>query len=347
MANNNKIKVTILLFVAISIISFLLFQLIKIYINFNSNYAYKMALEYSIPALTLSENNYATIEDMILSTIGINTNKPYEIIKGEIASLSNNSYSFQGSEANDIKNDESFTLKNSDINLGNNTSSNNSSNLPSSDIKVYDPNLKRTNMSIKPQILIYHSHTTESYVPFGPDNMDPTKNICAVGDELAKELEENYNISVIHDKTIHNAVEYTESYLRSGQTLSKYLKQYGDFQMIIDMHRDSLQSKSPDTIRYNGNNVAKFMFVMAKANPHYSKNISLVNSLIGISNKDFSGLCNGIYYYNVGTDYFNQSKSNNAFLIEIGCDKNSLTEAKATAKYLARIIAEQLKKSYN
>jgi stage II sporulation protein P len=84
---------------------------------------------------------------------------------------------------------------------------------------------------------------------------------------------------------------------------------------------------------------------MSRANnPHYNKNIALVNSLINIANKDFKGiLCDqNLYIYEHGSNSFNQSLSNNAFLIEVGCDQNELSEAKATAKYLARIFAEQI-----
>ena len=68
-------------------------------------------------------------------------------------------------------------------------------------------------------------------------------NVVGVGDVLANELEENYGISVIHDKTNH-CISYNDSYTRSGETVDKYLQEYGDFKMIIHLHRDSLDDKS-------------------------------------------------------------------------------------------------------
>jgi stage II sporulation protein P len=174
--------------------------------------------------------------------------------------------------------------------------------------------------------------------------MDPGKNVCAIGTVITNELENNYGIATIHDTTVNNEVAYTKSYERSGETLDKYLSKYGDFKMVIDIHRDSALDKKSDTMMVNGENIAKFMFVMARKNPHYDKNIALVNSIMNIANKDFPGICNGIYYYDNGTNFFNQGKSNNAFLLEIGSDMNTMDEAKATGKYIARILAEKINK---
>ena len=92
----------------------------------------------------------------------------------------------------------------------------------------------------------------------------------------------------------------------------------------------------------NGENISKFMLVMARKNPHFDKNMAMANSVIDTSNKLFPGLCKGVCYYNYGTRYFNQDKSNNAILMEIGADINTSDESKATGKYVARIIAEVL-----
>jgi stage II sporulation protein P len=233
----------------------------------------------------------------------------------------------------------------SDISTENNNSKsqdiNNNSNI---DVNVYNSALKLKTIGQTPRVLIYHSHTCESYAPGPIDTFDESVNICSVGDELEKELEGGYNIYTLNDKTIHDAYGYIDSYKRSGVTLSKYLKKYGDFDLIIDMHRDSIDDKKVVTTKINSENIANIRFVMAKQNPHFSKNIKLVNSLISISKNLFPGFCRDTYYYNVGMDFFNQAKSNNAVLVEVGSNVNTTTEAKASAKYLARIIAEYIAK---
>ncbi len=208
--------------------------------------------------------------------------------------------------------------------------------------KAYDPKLKKSLNQTKPEVFIYHTHTTESYGGGKADSFDEGQNVCAVGDELAKELEKNYGISVIHDKTVHSTM-YTQSYTRSGETLNKYLNKYGDFKLIIDLHRDSVSDKKAVTTTINGENVAKIMFVMAKKNPHFNNNNKIVEHMMETSKNLFPGFTRTPMYYNTGTRFFNQDKSNNAILIEVGANTNTIDEAKTSSKYIARLIAEYLK----
>lgn len=125
--------------------------------------------------------------------------------------------------------------------------------------------------------------------------------------------------------------------------MDKYLSQYGDFKLVVDLHRDSsYDGKHPESVIINGVSAAKTMFVTAKNNPHYQKNVDVVNKLIGISNKDFPGLCKGNLEYNHGIYCFNQTKSNNSVLIEVGNESNTITETKTTGKFLAKVFAEYI-----
>ena len=286
-----------------------------------------------------------SLKSGILNYIGINLKQPDEILKREISYLKvdNNSIAYNTKDGGTVS-VSNFNLKDSDITK---SSSNNNLNLPDQNSQVYDPKLKKNIDNSKPEVLIYHSHTTESYGQYGPDNLDPTKNVCAVGDELAKTLSNDYGISVIHDTTIHNVLAYNSSYDRSRETLNKYLSKYGDFKMIIDIHRDSDPNKNNVTTNINGQNLGKFMFVMARNNPHFNNNMALVNSLLDTAKKNFPQLLikaddYGLYYYNHGKGAFNQDTSNNAFLLEIGSTPNTLDEAKGTSKYIARMIAEYI-----
>ncbi|CAM2845553.1 stage II sporulation protein P [Hathewaya histolytica] len=197
----------------------------------------------------------------------------------------------------------------------------------------------------KPQVLIYHSHTHEGFIPGKPQENNNEYNIVAVGETLKNNLEQNFNVNVIHDKSVHDTT-YTRSYQNSGATLSKYLKQYGDFDLIIDLHRDSLNSKEPVVCKVNGENAARFMFVVATENPKYATgNKKVVENLVNISNKNYPGLIRGksIFAYRRGMGYYNQNKSSNSVLIEMGAQCNNISEVKNTAKYLSPIIAEYLK----
>jgi len=357
--DNKSILIFSILIIAMTVFMFIIFwDKVNVSSDKHGNGLYSEVVNYTVPLIKVTNshneaaaNNTLSMGNSILAYLGIDLTHPDVIMKKEISYLKNDNFSLvSGNKDNSFKTSvDAFNLKDKDITKNDDTSNStrDASNLDSQNNKgqVYDPKLKKTIDSSKPEILIYHTHTTESYDPYGPDNINPTENVCAVGDEIAKNLQDDYGISVIHDKTIHNATDYNGSYVRSSKTVAKYLQQYGDFKMIIDLHRDSLDSKKPDTISINGENVARFEFVMSVANnPHANKNMALVNSLVNITNADFKGLmCNeDIDIYQHGNNSFNQSMSNNAFLIEVGCDKNTLNEAKGTSKYIARILAQQL-----
>lgn len=200
-------------------------------------------------------------------------------------------------------------------------------------------NLKKPLNSANPEVLIYHTHTTESYIEDGPDTDNEEYNVVGVGDILAEELEKNYGISVIHDKTNHS-MSYLKCYERSNETVKKYLEKYGDFKLIIDVHRDSIENKSAPTAMINGENVAKVMYVNAENSTRYNKNKDLAQFFNNRTEELYPEMSRGIYTYPRGKNAFNQSLSDNSLLIEFGFNLNTSVEAKNSAKGMARIIAE-------
>lgn len=311
---------------------------------------YSSILDYTAPVLqcNLSQEekigNQEFFTNSILNLLGINSKKSLSIVGKEMSYLkADENYEIALNSGSEVGRDpenvlDKFTLSQDQV-FEETTEAVSNSNIKTS--PVYNPKLKKE-LSPKPEVLIYHTHTCESYKPNGINTMDKTQNVCAVGEELKKELQEKYGISVIHDTTVHDAAAYAQSYDRSEVTLNKYMKEYGDFKLIIDLHRDSVENKKAVTASINDENVAKFMFVMAKKNPHFDKNMKIVNNMIKVSNKLYPGFSKGIFYYNYGRKFFNQAVSNNAVLIEVGSHINTVDEAKASSKYLGRIIAECL-----
>lgn len=318
--------------------------------NIKRNMVYVQILNYAMPvvkATSFSEDDMAengfSISQTALQMIGFNLNSPISVLGREMAfiGLSNLSSKYEPNvDFNQFKLDDKQVSKESDKSEPN---SNENLNLENKVVNLYDPKLKKAINTNKPEVLIYHTHTSESYKPGNAISTDNTQNVVAVGDVLVNELQSNYGISAINDKTVHDKEAYTQSYARSVVTLDKYLNNYKDFKLVIDLHRDSVDDKKAITMKMNGENVAKFSLVMARKNPHFDKNMALANKMIETSDKLFPGFCRGVIYYNYGTRYFNQDRSNNAVLIEVGADINTSDEAKSSAKYIARIIAECLK----
>ncbi len=322
------------------------------------NYFYVRVINHTLSLVKSSstEEEYINSENGMkiatLSFLGIDILNPISIITKEVAYLNKNegntdlntsNYNDQGGNLN------TFILnpfKLEDEQVSKSEAKGEESNQVA---KLYNPDLKKALNNAKPEVLIYHSHTSESYKSSGADTsktsstMDQTKNVCAVGDVITEELEKKYGIAVIHDKTVHDKGDYNGAYKKAGATLDKYLKEYGDFKLIIDLHRDSVDKKEVTT-KINGENVARFMFVVTEKNPRYVKQKHLIDSMIKISNKLFPDLLRNreIYAYDWGIGFYNQNRSDNAVLLEVGSNSNTIEEAKNTGKYLARIIAEQI-----
>ncbi|MCB2292551.1 stage II sporulation protein P [Clostridium algoriphilum] len=292
---------------------------------------------------TKQQDNSENSTDLVaLSFLGVDILNPISIVVKEIAYLD------KSETSTDISNSETFSIN--PFNLDDKQVSKSDVKATNVVANLYNPSLKTTLNNAKPRVLIYHSHTSEAYATSDNDlskteaSLDKTRNVCAVGDVMADELEKKYGISVIHDKNVNDTGNYNRAYKKSGVTLDKYLKVYEKFDLIIDLHRDSVENKNSVTTKINGSNVAKFMFVVTDKNPKYDKQKKLINSMIAISNKLYPGLVRGnpIYVYHWGMGFYNQNRSDNALLIEVGTYTNTVQEVKNTGKYLSRVIAEQL-----
>lgn len=331
------------------ILTFRAFNVINKYSE-RGGLAYVQLLNYSMPVVeeqVYEEEAYAenklTLKKVIAGALGLNNISTYSIVGSEISLFKNINIPGVATTSKisfftpfKISEDSIDKLTDEDLAQLNAVS------------EAYDPSLKRVLDESKIRVLIYSTHSHEGYSEIGSaarwnsDNED--FNVLGVGDVLAKELEDGYGISVIHDKTIHDN-DYNVCYDRSQETLQSYLNQYGDFDLIIDLHRDSAADKKLVTANINGQNLARMMFVTTVNSSRLEANAALANNLAGISNNLFPGLMRNkaIYHYEFGgINGFNMSFSDNTVVWEVGANVNTSVEAKLTAKYMARIIAEYL-----
>lgn len=314
------------------------------------NYAMPLVKSTALNDDDMAEYDFS-IRDEFLKLLGIDVSNPLSVVGREL-SVFNSTGTKQASEEGKISFSlNPFKLSESSIIKNQEPSNSPPENTPAPVVNIsqlYDPKLKKTLNASKPEVLIYHTHTTETYSPYGIYDMDENKNIVSVGEVITNDLEKNYGISVIHDKTIHNPKLQLDAYNRSRKTLETYLDKYKDFKLIIDLHRDSVENRSVMATKMNNNNLAKFMFVIGVGNKNKDKNIAVSKKLSSISQSLFPGLIRagngadyGLYYHRPGTR-FNQDENPNAVLIELGSQVNSLDEAKTTGLYLSRIIAEYI-----
>lgn len=210
--------------------------------------------------------------------------------------------------------------------------------------------------SAEPQVLIVHTHTTESYEPytrsyydedFPSRSKDPSHNMVAVGEVLANTLADN-GISVLHDGTIHDYPAYTGSYDRSEETIRAALEEYPSIKIVIDLHRDAMLdadgSRIAPTIEIDGKSAAQFMIIAGCDDgrfnmPDYIENFKLAALLQNSAELMYPGLARPVLF-----DYrnYNQHITTGSLLIEIGSHANSLEEALYTAELLGESMAAAL-----
>ena len=212
-----------------------------------------------------------------------------------------------------------------------------------------------------PKIMIYHSHTRES---FQQDPSDPYKeasseafrtndlshSVVKVGEALAQRLTER-GIAVLHDTTNHEAAGYNSSYAQSLKTLKAQKAAHSSLQMFIDLHRNGYNTKSKakadqEVVTINGERVAKVMVVIGtgegtvggfREKPKWKENASLAIKLTNKVNELYPGLAKEVLYKR---GRYNQHISTNSILIEVGSNLTTLAEADRSSKYLAEAISQ-------
>ncbi len=209
--------------------------------------------------------------------------------------------------------------------------------------------------SEQPQVLIVHTHTTESYEPYSRSYYDtdfPTRtrdsdhNMIAVGEVLAQTLAAN-GISVLHDGTVHDYPSYTGSYDRSEVTIRAALEQYPSIKVVIDLHRDAMTE--PDGTRIapvaeiDGRNAAQFMIIAGCDDGRFNMPNYMENYMLAALIQNFSGAMYPTLARPVLFDYrnYNQHITTGSLLIEIGSHANSLDEA----LYCAELLGESMSKA--
>lgn len=204
-----------------------------------------------------------------------------------------------------------------------------------------DSQQEEVKVSGDPQVIIYHTHSTESYMPYKESNYHRTVEegtVRDVGNVLETELKKR-GINVIHDKTVHDRPSYTASYGRSRNTVQSLMKKYPTAKYIIDLHRDAAPASSTEgkKLKIGDTEVAKFSLVVGRGNQNYTELYAFAKKV----SQTAEGLHKGFGGPIIEKEYrFNEFVSNQAILLEIGNNKNTIDEARACAKNFAEVMAK-------
>lgn len=206
----------------------------------------------------------------------------------------------------------------------------------------------------KSNILIFHTHTCESYTPTEQYNYQQTGNfrttdlnytVARVGDELANYLM-GYGFNVVHDKTYHDYPAYTGSYTRSKNTVEGIL-QSNPTDIIIDLHRDAIGSKSnyDPSVKIGDDVAAQLMFVIGTNggglyHPNWQSNLKFAIEFQQKANETYPGLFKTMIVRN---SRYNQHMGKAATIIEVGSTGNTLEQCMTSMKYLSKVLEEYRK----
>lgn len=195
-----------------------------------------------------------------------------------------------------------------------------------------------------PLVIIYHTHATEAYQPISTGNFrTPAEenSVRDVGTVLTKELEAK-GIAVIHDKTLHDAQSYNQSYSRSLETIQNLLAKYPSAKYVIDLHRDAAayMGNAGKVVTVNGETAATFALVVGQGNENAAALNAFATRVVNKTEDMYPGFGGRI----ISKSYkYNQYVSDHHLLLEIGNNENNIREVRVCAKYFADVLAEIIK----
>lgn len=208
--------------------------------------------------------------------------------------------------------------------------------------------------SDEPQVLILHTHATETYqtwpdLVYDPDFTARTQNtalnMCVVGEKMAQVLNAA-GINTLHDTTLHDSPSYTESYDRSYATTQAYLEKYPSIKVVLDVHRDAIEDSDGTRVKplctINGEDTAQVMIIAGCDNgssislPNWRLNLRFAAAWEEAMESRTPGLTRPVM---CAYRYYNQDLTTGSLLIEIGGHANTVAEAVRAGQYAAEALA--------
>ena len=208
--------------------------------------------------------------------------------------------------------------------------------------------------SDEPQVLILHTHATETYqtwpnLVYDPDFTARTQNtalnMCVVGEKMAEVLNAA-GINTLHDTTLHDSPSYTESYDRSYATTQAYLEKYPSIKVVLDVHRDAIEDSDGTRVKplctVGGEDTAQVMIIAGCDNgssislPNWRLNLRFAAAWEEAMESRTPGLTRPVM---CAYRYYNQDLTTGSLLIEIGGHANTVAEAVRAGQYAAEALA--------
>lgn len=204
-----------------------------------------------------------------------------------------------------------------------------------------------------PQILIYHSHSQETFADSREGEEADT--IVGVGDYLTQLLTETYGYKVVHLKEqfdmASGELDRSSAYDYARDYLEPYLQENPDIQVIIDLHRDGVPEERHLVTEINGKPTAQILFYNGLSytiekgsldylpNPYIQQNLAFSFQLEYQAAQYYPEFYRGIYL--AGYRY-NLHLRPRSILLEAGAQTNTVQEVKNAMEPFADILNKVL-----
>ena len=201
----------------------------------------------------------------------------------------------------------------------------------------------------QPQILIYHTHSQETFANSIPGNAQT--GIMGVGEVLAEILRKQYGYNVMHHMGQYDVEKRDYAYSNSLPALEALLAENPSIEVVIDLHRDEVAEGTRLVTEIGGKKMARFMFfnglsrtrrlgdIDSLPNENIADNLAFSFQMQVLCNEYYPGLTRRIYLKGYR---YNMHLKQRYLLIEMGAQTNTYEECMNSCVPLAQMLDLEL-----
>lgn len=205
-----------------------------------------------------------------------------------------------------------------------------------------------------PQILIYHSHTQETFADSREGVVEDS--IVGVGNYLAEILTETYGYQVLHVTEEFDlaggVLDRNKAYDYARPYIEQILKENPSIEVVIDLHRDGVAEDRHLVTEINGKPTAQIMFFNGLSytasggpvdylpNPYIQDNLAFSFQMEYQAAQYYPDFYRGIYLSGLR---YNLHLCRRAVLLEAGAQTNTVQEVKNAMEPFADILDRVLR----
>lgn len=213
-------------------------------------------------------------------------------------------------------------------------------------------NMKISREGNEPKILIFHTHSQETFVDSVPG--DISTGIVGIGQYLT-ELLNAKGIPTLHDFGVYDIIngklDRSEAYKNAEASIRPILEANPSIEVAIDLHRDGVAETTHLVTQINGKPTARIMYFNGLSrsrtngditylyNPYIQDNLAFSLQMQLASERMYPGFVRHIY---LKAYRYNLHLLPKSLLIEAGAQTNTVEEMKNAMEVLADTLCEVL-----